>query len=86
MASMVVLLCVASCTSASEGQARAERETIEEKPPPPSQQSKVPETPSVPEDAINGDPVNKEAARSSEQEVNEEGEEKEEEKIGRAHV
>jgi len=79
VASMVVLLCVASCTSASEGQARAERETIEKKPPL-SQQSNsqsVPETPSVSEEAINGGPVNKEAAQSPEQDVKEKREEKE---------
>jgi len=64
VASMVVLLCVSSCTSASEGQAREEGGARQENRPPPSKQSNsqsVPKTPSIPEDAINGDPVNKEA-------------------------
>ena len=81
VASMTVLLCVASCTSTSEEQGRTEREAGEEKPPPLNQQSdsqSESETPSVSEDAVNGDPVNEEAAQSSEQEVKEQREEKEE--------
>jgi len=76
---MVVLQCVASCTSASEGQAKAKRGAREAANPSlQSNSQSVPKTPSIPEDAINGDPVNKEAPQSSEQDMKEEGEKKEE--------
>ena len=79
VASMVVLLCVSSCTSASEEQARAERGQR-------SNSQSVPETPSVSEEAINGDPVNKEAVQSSEQEEREEKEEVKKERYIVAYV